>query len=52
MQVGRILVGLRDVLANVSRSHTLLAFTTDHGDMLGSHGFVGKHRPYGTNRFF
>ena len=46
VEVGRILDGMDDVWGeDVARRGAVTCFLTDHGDMLGSHGFFGKHRP-------
>lgn len=41
--VGRVLDALRDT---DQIDNTIILFTTDHGDLLGEHGLVGKGLPY------
>ena len=38
-QVGRILDAVRD---SGQEEHTLVVFTSDHGEMLGDHGLIQK----------
>lgn len=42
-QVGRLLKVLRETGAD---ENTIILFTSDHGDMLGSHGLRRKRKPY------
>jgi arylsulfatase A-like enzyme len=42
-QVGRLLAGLE---ASGALANTIFVFTSDHGDMLGSHGQQRKQRPW------
>lgn len=42
-QVGRILQTLKDTGLD---ENTIILFTSDHGDMLGSHGLRRKRKPY------
>ncbi len=42
-QVGRILKTLKE---NGQDENTIILFTSDHGDMLGSHGLRRKRKPY------
>jgi arylsulfatase A-like enzyme len=42
-QIGRLLKTLRD---NQQLENTIFVFTSDHGDMLGSHGQQRKQRPW------
>ncbi len=42
-QVGKLLTGLRE---NGALDHTLVIYTADHGDMLGSQGLRDKQLPY------
>jgi len=39
LQVGRLVAWLK---ANQQYEDTILVYTSDHGDMLGSHGYLGK----------
>ncbi len=40
--VGRVL----DAIAEDERDNTIVVFTADHGEMLGSHGLMAKNVPY------
>ncbi|PAW65809.1 MAG: hypothetical protein B9S34_09745 [Opitutia bacterium Tous-C1TDCM] len=42
-QFGRLLAALE---ASGQAENTLVVYTSDHGDMLGSHGFTNKQLPY------
>lgn len=42
-QVGRLLATLKDTGLD---DNTIILFTSDHGDMLGSHGLRRKRKPY------
>lgn len=42
-QVGRLLATLKEVGAD---ENTIILFTSDHGDMLGSHGMRRKRKPH------
>jgi arylsulfatase A-like enzyme len=42
-QFGRLLAALDD---SGQRDNTIVVYTSDHGDMLGSHGFTNKQLPY------
>ena len=42
-QVGRLLAVLKETGAD---ENTIILFTSDHGDMLGSHGLRRKRKPY------
>ena len=45
VEVGRMTRGMDAIWGSDYKNDAITVWTTDHGDMLGSHGFVGKHRP-------